>query len=82
MKEMFRYEDLYDDFDEEDSEDDEDDGEDDEWYSYIDIHLNFSDRVVGDFVLVNYEEELFSGKVRKKDDEGATITCMQISGQN
>ena len=31
---------------------------------------------------MNYEDTLFPYKVLKKDDEGETITCVQISGQN
>ena len=72
MKETFIDENPYDDNEEE---------SDDEGNSNIEINLNFCDLVVGDFVLVNYEEERFPGNVLKIYDEGATITCMQISGQ-
>ena len=66
-KEMFR-----DDFDEENSEDDERN-------SNIEINFNLSDLVVGDFVLVNYEEELFPGHVLKKDYGAATFTCIMYT---
>ena len=42
------------------------------------IKLNLSDLVVRDFVLVNYEEELFPGNVLTKDDEGTTCRSMDI----
>ena len=53
MKEMFRVEDP----------------DDDEGNSNIEINLNPSELVVGDFVLVNYEEDIFPEIVLKKDDE-------------
>ena len=76
MKEVFRDDEEDSDDDEEDSDDDEEDSEDNEGNSNIEIILNLSNLVV----LVNCEEELFPGKVLTKDDEGETITCMQISG--
>ena len=59
-----------------------DDSKDEERNNNIEINLNFSDIVVGHFVIVNYEEELFPCNVLKKYDEGATISCMQSSGKN
>ena len=52
---MFRDEDPNDDFDEGDSEDDEGN-------SNIEINLNLSDFVLGDLILVNYEDEPFPAR--------------------
>ena len=43
------------------------------------IRAQLNDLMVGDFVLVEYEGELFPGKIVKKMDDCATISCVQLS---
>ena len=73
MTEMFRNEDLDDDYDhcEENFSDIEE----------VEKEVDFDKVEIGHYVLIEYEGELFPGKVIDKGDM-ATVSCMTVSGGN